>query len=162
MWKEKDIQEFITKHYDTIDTAKDIFYTYVVAMYPLLELMSQSDQYAWLSYVKGLYFFLLAMFSMLDQKYLHTNDKIQIVNKLQKGAIPSSDLLKRLGFQDRWIDINIYAVNKLDESGLKDGQIYYDWNRVKYNIKKCPDGFTEEQKNKYYKDFQKGFPTKKY
>jgi hypothetical protein len=99
---------------------------------------------------------------MLDQKYLHTNDKIQFVNKLQKGAIPSSDLLKRLGFQDRWININIYAVNKLDKSGLKDGQIYYDWERVKYNIPKCPDGLTQEQQKQFYSKFQKGFATNKY
>jgi hypothetical protein len=40
MWKEKDIQEFITNNYDTIDTAKRLFYKYVVATYPLLELIS--------------------------------------------------------------------------------------------------------------------------
>lgn len=156
--------DIIKKYYKHIDTAKHLFYKYVVATYPLLEYLSQSEQYVWLPYAKSLYFIVLAFFSVIDANIppATIQDKIEFVDKLQKGAMPNSKLLKKLGFDDRWINIKIYAVKKKDVYGLKDGQIYFDWDRVKYNIPKCPDGLTEEQKKEWYANFQKGFPTEKF
>ena len=38
-------------------------------------------------------------------------------------------------------DITVYST-----TGTKDGQIYYDYNRVRDNIPKSPNGLTQEQK----------------
>ena len=57
----------------------------------------------------------------------------------------------------RYNGITVYST-----TGTKDGQIYYDYNRVRDNIPKSPNGLTQEQKNQFYSKFIQSFPTSKY
>ena len=86
--------------------------------------------------------------------------KLEFMNYFVKGRLPPSTVIEKLKLNDLWIHMRLYAVPEGKAKYLREGGIFYDYNKVK----ECFTGAYDKTKpkvenNREFKFCQQPFDT---